>query len=70
MTEAPVLKLPYFSKQSVIQTEASGYGMRLVINQNGQPISFLAKKFAQNFYILQLTYVNYMYLSTWKSIYH
>lgn len=39
-TETPVLKLPDFTKQFVIQTDASGYDMGAVLTQNGHLISF------------------------------
>lgn len=45
MTSALVLSLPDFSKQSVIQTDASRTGMGAVLTQDGHPISSFSKKF-------------------------
>lgn len=45
MTTAPVLQLPDFSKESVIQTDASGIGMGTILTQNGHPVSFFSKSF-------------------------
>lgn len=44
MVEAPVLKLPDFTKQFVIQNDASGYRMGAVLIQNAPPISFFSKR--------------------------
>ncbi|KAH9328802.1 hypothetical protein KI387_000910, partial [Taxus chinensis] len=40
MCITPVLATPDFSKTFIVECDALGYGMRAVIMQGGQPISF------------------------------
>nr|GEY72338.1 hypothetical protein [Tanacetum cinerariifolium] len=43
MTEALVLALPDFLAEFVIETDALGYGIGVVLQRNNRPISFLSK---------------------------
>lgn len=43
LTQAPVLRLPDFTQQFVVQTDACDKGIGAVLLQQGHPISFLSK---------------------------
>lgn len=45
MTSAPVLALPNFAVSFIIETNASGTAMRVVLMQQGHPIAFFNKPF-------------------------
>ncbi|GJV04300.1 retrovirus-related pol polyprotein from transposon 17.6 [Tanacetum coccineum] len=43
MMVAPVLKLPNFEEDFVVETDASGEGIRSVLQQQGHPVAYLSK---------------------------
>lgn len=43
LVSAPVLQLPDFSKQFVIDTDACAYGVGVVLQQDGHPIVYMSK---------------------------
>ncbi|GAU30089.1 hypothetical protein TSUD_392450 [Trifolium subterraneum] len=45
MTKAPVLALPNFEEDFMIETDASGIGMGAVLIQNNHPICYFSQKF-------------------------
>lgn len=46
ITSAPVLTLPDYSKDFVVECDASGVGIRVVLMQNGHPIAYISKALA------------------------
>ncbi|GJY60640.1 retrotransposable element Tf2 [Tanacetum coccineum] len=46
MVEAPVLALPNFKEEFIIEIDASRYGIGAVLQQRGHPIAFLSKTLA------------------------
>ena len=43
MTQAPVLSLPNFSKQIIVETDALGSGLGTVLMQEGKPVAYFSK---------------------------
>ena len=44
ITSAPVLALPNFTQPFVLETDASGIGIGVLLSQNGHPIAYFSKK--------------------------
>jgi len=63
MIEAPVLKLPNFNEDFVVETDASGIGMGAVLCQQGHPICYFSKKLCPRMQTA-LTYVRELYAIT------
>lgn len=63
MTIVPVLSLPNFTKQFVLQTDASYIDMGAILSQDGHPISFLSKIFCSKL-INSSTYVRELHAIT------
>nr|GEW81849.1 putative mitochondrial protein [Tanacetum cinerariifolium] len=52
MMEAPMLVLPNFVQEFVVETDASGIGIGVVLCQNGHPIVYLSKTLAAKHQLL------------------
>ena len=52
MTHAPVLKMPNFDEPFIIETDASGCGIGVVLLQGGHPIAFMSKTLAPKHHTL------------------
>ena len=43
MTHVPVLAMPIFSKPFIIEADASGFAVRVVLMQDNQPVAFYSQ---------------------------
>jgi len=63
LTQAPVLTIPYFFKAFLLETDASGIGIRAMLSQNNHPIAFFSKKLTPSLQ-KQLAYTRELYAIT------
>ena len=71
LTSAPVLAMPNFSKPFVIETDASGIGVSVVLMQQGHPLAFLSKSLSPRLQVLSTYEKEYlailMAVEQWRS---
>jgi len=60
MTNTPVLVLPDFSKEFVVETDASGTGIRAVLSQEGRSMAYFSRKLSPKM-VASSAYVRELY---------
>ena len=54
MISTPILVIPYFSKEFVVEIDASGQGIGAVLMQEGHPIAFISKALFEKYQTLSI----------------
>ena len=54
MISTPILAIPDFSKEFVVETDVSGQGIGAVIIQEGHPIEFISKALSEKYQTLSV----------------
>ncbi|WMV37233.1 hypothetical protein MTR67_030618 [Solanum verrucosum] len=62
MTSTPVLALPDYSKEFVVETDASHSGIGVVLMQEGRPIAYFSKVLANKYRGKSIYEIKYMAL--------
>ena len=54
MDSAPALALPDFTKEFIVETDASGHGVDTILMQGSHPIAYIIKSFSEKYQSLSV----------------